>query len=453
MKKLLLSAIAVLGAMTYAQADEITLDFTTNQYGQTVADNDNSKYYMEDGASFSDGPITITANKLTGSGVRFWDSNGNITFRVNGGSGITISITDGTITEFKFTGTNYRALTGEGYDDGTWTGSASSIELVNTEKDSNGKNQTVQIKTLTITYTGGVEDNRLAAGLAFPEEKYTVALGEEFTAPALTKETTAAVTYSSDKETVATVDPATGAVTLVGVGTARITAKAEANDDYKAGSASYLLTVNPAPVVGAIFTSLLGEGFSFDNPEGLNVWQQTASYGLKASAFINNTTNASVAIAYTTDFIDLTKRTSATLTYEQAFNQYKLNNVMIDVDGLSEYAKVVVREAETTDWVEIAEPTAPEAFSWTYYGETIDLTPYCGKLIQFGYKYISTAELAGTWEIKNINVVAEPAEVEDNIEELSTINHKLSTVYDLQGRRVVAPAHGLYIRAGKVVRL
>lgn len=449
MKKLLLSAIAVLGAMTYAQADEIVLDFTTNAYGQTVAGSANDKYYMEDGSSFSDGPITITANKLDGSGVRFWATDaGAQTFRVNNKSGITISISGGTITEFKFTGSNYKYLQGEGYNDGSWTGSASEIALVN--KGDGTNTGTVQLKTLTITYTGGVEDTRLAAGLAFPEEKYTVALGSEFTAPALTKETTAVVTYSSDKETVATVDPATGAVTLVGVGTARITAKAEANDDYKAGSASYLLTVNPAPVVGAIFTSLLGEGFSFDNPEGLNVWQQTASYGLKASAFINNTTNASVAIAYTTDFIDLTKRTSATLTYEQAFNQYKLNNVMIDVDGLSEYAKVVVREAETTNWVEIAEPTAPEAFSWNFYGETIDLTPYCGKLIQFGYKYISTAELAGTWEIKNINVVATGGE--DSIEAIQAAP-AADAIFDLQGRRVIAPAHGLYIRGGKVVRL
>ena len=80
--------------------------------------------------------------------------------------------------------------------------------------------------------------------LAFPQEKYTITMGDAFTAPELTKATNAAITYSSDKETVATVDATTGAVTIVGVGTARITAAAAENDEFKAGSASYLITVN-----------------------------------------------------------------------------------------------------------------------------------------------------------------------------------------------------------------
>ena len=99
----------------------------------------------------------------------------------------------------------------------------------------------VQVTKIVYTLAGGVM--KKDAGLSFPEAKYEVNLGQAFTAPALTKATNAAVTYASDKETVATVDATTGAVTLVGEGTARITATAEANDEYRAGSASYLLTV------------------------------------------------------------------------------------------------------------------------------------------------------------------------------------------------------------------
>ena len=50
------------------------------------------------------------------------------------------------------------------------------------------------------------------------------------------------VTYESDKENVATVD-ATGEVTIVGAGTATITATAAETGDYKDASASYKLTV------------------------------------------------------------------------------------------------------------------------------------------------------------------------------------------------------------------
>lgn len=81
------------------------------------------------------------------------------------------------------------------------------------------------------------------AGMSFPEASYNVVLGEEFTAPELTKATTADVTYGSDNEAVATVDAATGAVTIAGAGTAVITATAEANAEFNAGSASYTIVV------------------------------------------------------------------------------------------------------------------------------------------------------------------------------------------------------------------
>lgn len=449
MKKLLLSAFAALACVAAASAEEIVLDFTADQYGQTVAGSNNDKYYMEDGASFSDGVITITSNKLDGNGTRFWDSNGNITFRVNGKSGITISCNGGIITSMKITGSQFGKLTGEGYSDGVFEGSAESISLVNSVTDDKGKYTTVQIKTITITYEGGVVDERKNAGLSFSEETVIAYLGEEFTAPVLTKETTAAVTYSSDKETVATVDAETGVVTLVGEGTARITAKAEANDDFRAGSASYLLTVRPAKVEGAIFTSEMGEGFTFENPEGLNVWQLDSKYGLKASAYINSKQNEAEAIAYAS--VDLTNETAATLTFQQAMNQFKNGNELIDVDAIVDYCKIIVREEGATEWTEIGEPTAPEAFSWTFYDNApVDLTAYCGKKIEFGFKYISTETVAGTWEIKNINIVSTKGG-EDSIREINAAAAN-GAIYDLQGRRVLAPARGLYIVNGKVVR-
>lgn len=52
------------------------------------------------------------------------------------------------------------------------------------------------------------------------------------------------VTYESDKENVATVDAA-GEVTIVGAGTATITATAAETDNYKEATASYKLTVTP----------------------------------------------------------------------------------------------------------------------------------------------------------------------------------------------------------------
>ena len=81
------------------------------------------------------------------------------------------------------------------------------------------------------------------ADLKFSEENITIKQGDAFTAPTFTKATTAAVTFASDNEAVATVD-ATGTISLAGgIGTAVITATSVANEEYKAGTATCTITV------------------------------------------------------------------------------------------------------------------------------------------------------------------------------------------------------------------
>lgn len=88
--------------------------------------------------------------------------------------------------------------------------------------------------------------------LSFSEASVTFDLAEEgatFSAPALSGAQTE-VTYSSSKPAVATVNAATGAVEIVGVGATVITASTEGSDTYKPASASYTIHVidSSAPV-------------------------------------------------------------------------------------------------------------------------------------------------------------------------------------------------------------
>lgn len=83
--------------------------------------------------------------------------------------------------------------------------------------------------------------------MSFSPASLEATLGESFTAPVLTTDPTGlTITYSSSDPSVATVDEATGAVTLVAEGTTTITATFAGNDSYREGSASYTLTVNAA---------------------------------------------------------------------------------------------------------------------------------------------------------------------------------------------------------------
>ena len=83
------------------------------------------------------------------------------------------------------------------------------------------------------------------AKLAWSEESYNADIdnltGNVF--PTLTNTNDVTVTYSSSNGNAATIDPATGDITLVAVGSTTITASFEGNENYKANSVSYTLNV------------------------------------------------------------------------------------------------------------------------------------------------------------------------------------------------------------------
>ena len=79
--------------------------------------------------------------------------------------------------------------------------------------------------------------------MKFSSNYFTVVLGNDFTAPELTYSGDGAVTYASDNEEVATVNPTTGAVDIVGAGTAKITATAAETANFFEATASYTISV------------------------------------------------------------------------------------------------------------------------------------------------------------------------------------------------------------------
>lgn len=120
---------------------------------------------------------------------------------------------------------------------------------------------TQQAVSLYLLEGSGHSSGKLPVTLSFNPATIELALGDAFTAPTLTTNPTGlSVTYASDNDDVASVVNAnTGEVSIVGVGTANITATFAGNDEYKAGSAYYTITVNPAP---AVLTLPFAESFT-----------------------------------------------------------------------------------------------------------------------------------------------------------------------------------------------
>ena len=108
--------------------------------------------------------------------------------------------------------------------------------------------------TNTSTSNTRIDDIQLVKGvllsqnLTFATTAYSLVLGtdeaDSFVGQSVEGAETE-VTYSSDNEAVASVDPQTGVVTLMGIeGSANITAKAVATAEYKEATAEYLISVS-----------------------------------------------------------------------------------------------------------------------------------------------------------------------------------------------------------------
>lgn len=330
------------------------------------------------------------------------------------------------------------------YDNGEWTGNTDNITFNCTVKSGN-----TPIYTIKVTYEETSAPIKKDPKLAFSEQNVTVALNGDITEPTLTKETSAKVTYSSSDEDVATVDATTGKVTLVGVGTTKITAKVEENDEYNAGSVSYTLNVTQ-PIVtetGIPYEESFADGigsFTIDNvnlSDGLSyVWSHDDKYNyMKASAYVKKNYAAESLLVSPT--INLENVSEATLAFEQCINKYFGN--------IEEEATLWIKAGDA-EWeqVTITYPTLPDGKDWSdWEKQTIDLGKYVGKKIKVGFKYVSTTEAAGTWEIRNFSVTGVATGITDVTVEKEFDEN--APIYNLSGQRVDKNAKGILIQNGK----
>lgn len=146
-----------------------------------------------------------------------------------------------------------------------------------------------------------------------------------------------------------------------------------------------------------------GQGsFTIDNKqlpngEGSFVWN-LGSFNddkfMKASAYIGGTKYASESWLVSPS-IDLSQATTATLTFDHAHNY---------AGTAEEEFTLWATETSADNWQQLTIDKYGSGFNFTT--ATIDLSAYAGKTIKFAFKYISTTDAAGTWEIKNVKVVA-----------------------------------------------
>lgn len=143
--------------------------------------------------------------------------------------------------------------------------------------------------------------------------------------------------------------------------------------------------------------------FTIDNkvlPEGASyVWAwASAKYGMKASAYISGAAHASESWLVSPKF-DCTNATALTLSFSEAANKFN------SADNVSAYTSVKVKEVGTDTWTDLTLSARAGGTNWDFTdGITADLSAYVGKKMQIAFVYTSSAELAGTWEVKNFEL-------------------------------------------------
>lgn len=255
MKKTLLILFALLTFIGGANAQEVTFDFTTNDWGIPTSKTSTATEYTANGYTIKlEG---TTGNKegyayyTSGTYVLLGKKGATLTFpafdfdvekiEVVGRTGASTSVKQNIYVGETAVSTETTGATAtQTYEIATDYQAAGNIYVL---KVTSGHN--TQFTAIKIYKKGAttLED----AGLKFSQDSYTIEKGvTEFTAPTFTKATDAAVSFSSSNTDVATVSTE-GVISLAGAtGTATITASSEATDTYKAGTATVTIKVYEA---------------------------------------------------------------------------------------------------------------------------------------------------------------------------------------------------------------
>ena len=127
------------------------------------------------------------------------------------------------------------------------------------------------------------------------------------------------------------------------------------------------------------------------------VWSFASGYGMKASGYANKT-NYAAESWLVSPVLDLTNATNCSIAFQQAANFFK------NQDNLKAAVSVKAKAADDAGWTTLDVTPWPEGTNWTFIPSTADLKAFDGKKVQIAFVYTSTADVAGTWEIKDFNL-------------------------------------------------
>lgn len=301
-----------------------------------------------------------------------------------------------------------------------------------------------------------------SAKLSFPNDSYTVNLGDPFTAPTLTNPYSVSVTYSSSNSNIASVDASTGAVTIKAAGQATITAYFDGNDTYNEGSASYTISVID-PDLHDLTWDLTTASYSSASPEQVT-WQNAnvtmvadkADASTAANNYLPTAQNSTYNSTrfYKSSSLTFTPATGVTITkieytatttgYATALSSSSWTNATASVSNT--VVTIVPENGKNAIVATIGATTGASAVKVYYSGEaTVDETEYTISIASNIVNGTVTASAAKATQGTEITLTATPA-TDYQLEAFSVIDANNNAV-TVAGNKFTMPASNVTVSA------
>lgn len=196
--------------------------------------------------------------------------------------------------------------------------------------------------------------------------------------------------------------PLTGSCSFSALDATNITQNSFTANWTNGGVSGYTLDVFKQTMTGSEPIEFYNEPFSesqgdftIENktlPSGITyVWQWAKNYGMKASAYVNQTNYATESWLISPE-IDLSNALTATLSFSHARKYGSNDHLMVQIFADGKWTILTVN-----NW--------PTGADWTFVGSgDIALNAYVGQKVKIAFVYTSTTEGAATWEIKEFVV-------------------------------------------------
>lgn len=140
------------------------------------------------------------------------------------------------------------------------------------------------------------------------------------------------------------------------------------------------------------------------------VWQNTTSYGWKASAYANKTNTASESWLVS-PALNMKKGKNPELVFDEAMNFLGSNNIE-DFLSVKVSTNFDGKDVNAATWETLNITGRTDGASWTFYTvDPVSLSQFVGKTVHIAFVYKSTDAVAPTYEFKNI-IVREKEEAE-----------------------------------------